>query len=127
MLLHLRGGPCASPAPVGSSSHQHEDGPKEGGSQQNLQVLGHLQGGQTSGVGELALLPPAKLLPRQHLLNSVCGAHSASPRQHPFSTQAYAQCQTVLLTFSPSSCMASTLAWKYACMAESKKYSEKAT
>lgn len=37
------------------------------------------------------------------------------------------QCQTVLLTFSPSSSMASTPAWKYACMAESKKYSEKAT
>lgn len=109
-----------------SSSHQHEDGPKEGGSQQNLQVLGYLQGGQTSGVTELALLPPAELLPMQHVLK-LCGAHPTSPRRHPFSMQACVQCQTVLLTFSPSSSMVSTPAWKYACMAESKKYSEKAT
>lgn len=46
---HTQGPPRDLPTPGASSPHQHEDGPEEGGSQQNLQVLGHLQGAETSG------------------------------------------------------------------------------
>lgn len=65
------GAPLCFPPCLGAP-HQHEDGPKECGSQQNLQVLGHLWRAQTTGGGSKPLLwVSAKLSSGSHLFCSV--------------------------------------------------------